>query len=760
MLWHNVTRMYGLVLASLLAAAAGCAEDPRLAAQDALARGDEYFKSEQYREATIEYRRAVELDPRSGDARRKLADGFFKANNPAGGFRELVRAADLLPSDADLQVQVGHLLLAGGRFEDAKARAEQALIAQPQHVGAHVLRGSALAGLKELDAGLAEIERAIAADPGRGLTYANLGALHHLRGEDKKAEEAFTEAVELDPTSVGARLAYAQYLMATKRPQDAEAQLKAAFAADARNPIINRILAVFYIGSGRVQEAEPHLVQLAAQTDPSAQLSLAQLYMASNRVDEAVRLLDTLAKRDATFEAATLLLARVAFARDGRRTAYSRVQEVLDRMPSNPRALVVRASFLLVENKAAEAAEAAAAAVAADPGYADALVALAEARRALRQIEEAKSAYTEVLRLRPNDVRAQLALSQLHLATGGVDQARQLAERASQNAPQALPTRAAVVRAAIASGDLARADRELTTLIRDYPKSADVHNLHGLLRATQKDMAAAERAFTTAAQLWPASLEAEAGLIAVELATGRRDAARGRADRIAANNSATVEGLMLAATTYGRLNDPAQAEAVLRRAVQVDPARSEPYGMLGLLYVQQRRIDQALREFQAAAERQPKSVGAHTIVATLLHQQNRRDEATAAYRRVLALDATAPVAANNLAWLLMEDNQHLDEALQLAQAAKSRVPESADIADTLGWLYFKKGLTARAIDELKPVVEKNPSNATYKYHLGLVYAESGYLELAQDMLEVALKLNPQASEAPEARKALARIGAR
>jgi Flp pilus assembly protein TadD len=119
-----------------------------------------------------------------------------------------------------------------------------------------------------------------------------------------------------------------------------------------------------------------------------------------------------------------------------------------------------------------------------------------------------------------------------------------------------------------------------------------------------------------------------------------------------------------------------------------------------------------------------------------LAQQNRRDEATAAYRRVLALDATAPIAANNLAWLLMEDNQHLDAALQLAQAAKSRVPESADIADALGWLHFKKGLTAQAIDEL------------------------GYFDLAQKTLQAALKLNPNAPDAAEARSVLGRLGTR
>jgi len=747
------------LLLMLMAAAAGCSEDPQIAARDAVTRGDAFVAKEQHQEATIEYRRAVSLDPKSGEARRKLAESLAATDNLAAAFRELVRAADLLPSDPDLQVRVGTLLLATGRAEDAKARAEQALAAEPNHVGAHVLRGSALAGLKELDAGLAEVERAIAIDPGSGATYASLGALQLARGNREQADVAFEKAVSLSPKSLPARLAYAQYLMATGRAAQAETQLKAAYDIEPQNALINRILAVYYISSRRPQLAEPHLVHLAGQTDPRARLSLAQLYLASNRVNEGTALLERLAKEDATFEASTLLLARIAFTRNDRAAGHARVQQVLDRFPDNPRALVVRAAFLLSDNKAAEAAEAAAAATVADPNSADGFAVLGAARRAQGRLEEARAAYTEVVKLQPTNVGAQLALSRLHLATGSVQQARQLAEQASQRAPEAPATRAAVVRTAIAARDFTRAERELTTLLRDYPKSADVHNLEGMLRAGQKNMAAAERAFTTAAQLRPTSFEAAAGLIAVDLANGKRDAARRRADRIVGETSANVDALMLAARTYAHLNDAAGAESVLRRAIQLDPGRSEPYGMLGELYAGQGRIDQALREFQAVADRQPTSVGAQTIVAVLLHQQNRKGEAKERYRKVLAIDSSAPVAANNLAWLMMEDNENLDEAIQLAQRAKSRLPESGDVADTLGWLYFKKGLSAQAIEELKAAIARDGNNATYQYHLGLVYAQSGYFDLAQKTLQSALTLSPSAPQAAEARKVLGRVGA-
>src|SRR5688572_2096905 len=758
MRFHNTIRACILMFGPLMALVAGCSEDPQVAATNAIASGNSFFEKDQYREAAVEYRRAVQLDPQSGEARYKLADSLLRTNNAAAGFRELVRAADLLPNDADLQVKVGTVLLSGGRFEDAKARAEKALAAQPQHVAALILRGNALVGLRDFDAGLTDMERAISAAPGRAMTYASLGALQYRRGEQEQAEAAFKKAVELEPKSIAARLTYAQYLMIAKRTDEAETELKAALALEPDNLLINRVMAVFYIALKRTPEAEPYLARLAKETDATAQLSLAQLYLASNRVDEGRKLLQGLAARDdSNFETATLLLARVAFVRDERPAAYSLVRQVLDKRPGSTPALVMQASFFLAESRLPDALRAATAATGADASSADAFLVLADARRAMRQIVEAKSAYTEVLKLRPTDGRAQVALSELNLLTGNVEEARRFAEQAAASAPQAVPARAAVAKAAVLARDFARAEREISSLLAEYPKFSEAHVLLGMLRMAEKDVSAAERAFSTAVDLRPASAEAAAGLMDVDFAAGRTASARDRADKIVENPSATVVGLILAAKAYQRLNNPERVEQVLRRAMQTDPSRSEPYVMLGQLYIQQRRIDQALREFQEVAQRQPTSVGAHTLVGALLHQQNRRGEAKAAYRKTLSIDRTAPVAANNLAWMMMEDNENIDEALQLAQAAKGRLPDSTDVADTLGWLYFKKGLSSRAIDELKPAVEKDPGNAGYRYHLGFVYAESGYFRQAQETLRAAVKLNPKAPEAAEAQKVLARL---
>jgi Flp pilus assembly protein TadD len=106
---------------------------------------------------------------------------------------------------------------------------------------------------------------------------------------------------------------------------------------------------------------------------------------------------------------------------------------------------------------------------------------------------------------------------------------------------------------------------------------------------------------------------------------------------------------------------------------------------------------------------------------------------------------------------LDSNGQNLDVALQLAQTAKAKLPDSAQVSDTLGWILYKKGLINVAIPHLRRGVEQNPSNPNIHYHLGLAYSENGETANARRSFEQALKLNPQFREAEDAKRALATL---
>jgi tetratricopeptide (TPR) repeat protein len=275
-----------------------------------------------------------------------------------------------------------------------------------------------------------------------------------------------------------------------------------------------------------------------------------------------------------------------------------------------------------------------------------------------------------------------------------------------------------------------------------------------MVSAMKGDAAGARKAFDRALQLDAKLLDAVAGLVALDLRARNNAGALATIEKQLAQGEPGSELLVLAAQTYGVAGDAAKAEEMLRKAIAADSANFQAYGLLGRLYLSQRRLDEARAEFEAVARQQPRSVGAHTMVATILDYQNRKDEARKRYEQILAVDPEAPVAANNLAWMLAESGGNLDIALQLAQTATRKLPDNPDVSDTLGWIYYRKGLASHSIPAFQKSVEKNPKSATYRYHLGLAFAKVGDVKSARAELEEAAALAPDSEDGKAARQAL------
>src|SRR4029077_1494778 len=116
-------------------------------------------------------------------------------------------------------------------------------------------------------------------------------------GRKDRAEEAFRQAVEIDPRSVDAVLALAGFQSSIGNMNEAEQQLARAVAIDPASAAAHRALATFYLGTERPAEAEPHLKALAdLSTAAGPTLVLADYYRAMGNLGEARKRLDTISK--------------------------------------------------------------------------------------------------------------------------------------------------------------------------------------------------------------------------------------------------------------------------------------------------------------------------------------------------------------------------------------------------------------------------------------------------------------------------------
>src|SRR5512142_308265 len=162
-------------LACLLLASAAVVSCSR-SAQYYLDSGNRYAQKKQYKEAIVEYRNAIQKDPKYGAARLKLAEAYMAADDLGNAAREYIRASDLLPENAGAHEKAAAFLLASGQFEDARVRAGRALKADPKNINAQIILANATAGMKDFDGAIREIQEAISIDPASARSYSSLGA--------------------------------------------------------------------------------------------------------------------------------------------------------------------------------------------------------------------------------------------------------------------------------------------------------------------------------------------------------------------------------------------------------------------------------------------------------------------------------------------------------------------------------------------------------------------------------------------------------
>ena len=743
-----------LLLASVQLSACSNPESQKL---EHVKAGDEYVKEKKYDFAVVEYANAVRIDPKFGEARLKLAETYERMDNIQAAFPEFIRAADALPDNRDAQLKATELLLLARRFDDAKSRTEALLAKNPKDIDAMLLRANAMAGLRDARGAVAEIEEALKISPDNSRAFVSLGAVQTHGGEAKQAEAAFRQAIALDPDSVNAKLALANFLWGAQRGPEAEELLKDVLAKEPKHLLANRMLGMLYLGSKRLAEAEQPLKNVAeASNTPAARFQLADYYAALGRTNEAAVLLNALTKEPPSSAEAELRLAALDYSQKRMAEAHSRLDALLTQTPNYAPALVMKSQWLVKENKLDEALERAKAAVMADPQSAGAHFALAVAHDRRHEVADAIKSYQEVLRLNPRAVSAQVELSRLNLLAGNSAGAQRFAEEARQAQPANLDARVALVRSLLAAGNSSRAQIEIASLLKDAPDAAMVHALNGMHQARVNNAKAARIAYERALELSPGFLEAVSGLTYLDLLAKDTASAIKRLDAEIAKQPTNAGLLALLARAYSLSGDLAKEEQTLRRAVSVDPRFTTGYVSLAQLYLRQKRVDEARAEFEGIAQRDPSNVGAWTMVGILLEQQGKRDEAIKAYEMATRSTDNAPVAANNLAFIYAEQGTNLEVALQLATSAKQRLPNDASVDDTLGWVYYKKGLPGLAVKPLEDSLKRQPNAAGVLVHLGLTYAKLGEKTKARDALERAFKIDPRAG-GEEAKQVLASV---
>src|SRR5271169_5198419 len=90
---------------------ASCSSDPNTRKLKYLRSGEKYSKSGKYQEAVIEFRNALEVDPRFAPAHYQLGSAYLALKKTDSAYRELNEAVTLDPSNSQAQIELAAILI-------------------------------------------------------------------------------------------------------------------------------------------------------------------------------------------------------------------------------------------------------------------------------------------------------------------------------------------------------------------------------------------------------------------------------------------------------------------------------------------------------------------------------------------------------------------------------------------------------------------------------------------------------------------------
>ncbi|HEX4346412.1 MAG TPA: tetratricopeptide repeat protein, partial [Vicinamibacterales bacterium] len=349
------------------------------------------------------------------------------------------------------------------------------------------------------------------------------------------------------------------------------------------------------------------------------------------------------------------------------------------------------------------------------------------------------------------------ALADFYAVTGRMPEAQRELKKLS-----ALPDRenAALLRLAklfYAHDESHEGDQTLDALLAHDPHDEAAWVLRGQM-LLRRGSETAQQAFLNAFAADPSSIDALTGLTLVDVAGHQPQQAIARIEDHLRQSPDSVPLLVLAARTYAATDSFDKAEQVLTRVVRLEPLNADAHALMGRVYLGEGRTEDARAAFERAAAIAPDSVEANTLVAMLLQARGHWPEARQSYQRVLNDNPRAAVAANNLAWLDLEDGR-LDEALRYGEVAHEELRGVPHVEDTLGWIYYNKSRVRDALPLLAAAVEAQPENVLFHYHLGMAYSKADNPRAAREELNRAITASSSFAGRDDAVATLAKLNA-
>jgi tetratricopeptide (TPR) repeat protein len=748
---------------------AGCARSAR----DYLARGNKLFEAGKYDDAEIEYRKAIQKDPKFGEAHFRFGLALMEQNRGVEAYTPLSQAAELMPENEDAKARLADVILAfyvadpqnrKTWYERIGKLADQLLSRNPSSFDGLRLKGELALLDRHPEDAIEFFEKANQIKPMRPDLIQGLVQALFLNNRFADGERLARQLIAKD-ASFGPiyDVVYRQYL-SMKRGAEAEGILKLKAANNPKNDAFVLQLARHYASAGNSAEMNATLQRLLNDPKdfPKANLLVGDFYAALRKWDQAFAHFEEGARSNPKEKLVYQQRMTGALMAQGKNTEAAQLVElILKDQPKNTEAHRVRAVLRLQTGKPDNIAAASAELqelVKAKPDDAPLRSTLGNAYLAQGNLDQARAEFLQVLRLRNRDLPASITLAAISLNQRRPEDALRYVDEVLSRDPRNSSAQSLHADAMIALGRYGEARTELTRLQRQFPGSAGVQYQLGVLALAERKFDEAERIFQKLYQPGQRDSRPAEGLVEAYVAESQFDRAIQllNGDLKAAPDSVAARRMLAATAARAGKFDLAISE--YQQLISKDQKSVDLRVQLADVHRRKGDLSTAIGILEQAEQVAPKNPEPVMFRSALLESTGRTAEAKAGYQRVLQLIPDNPNALNSMAFLIAETNGNLDDALQLIQRALKQKPDQPSFLDTLGYIYLRGKKVESAVQTFDSLVRRQPGNPTFHYHLGWALVEKGEKVRAKDELNSALTNNPSPEEAARIKELMSKIG--
>ncbi len=779
-----MSRCVRIALLPLILLSIACNRDPHFQSQKLVENGNKFSTKGKFKEASIMYRRALNKDPKNGDAYYRLGLAALKLSAYSDAAHSLRRAIDLQPNNADAATKLADLYWLAYTTDPA---GKKALVPDIQDLSDQLLKrdansfdGLRLAGNLEL----AKAEDAL-----------KLGRMNEVNDALNKALAKFQAANSAKPNDPQLGLTLASTLVALKRTDEAEKLGKQVLERNKNFGQMYDLLYQVYAAGNRVSEAES-ILQQKVRNNPAQEnyrIQLASFYFNIRKRPEMEKTLQDMIADPKDFPFAHLSAGKI-FARIG---DYDRARREYEAgMAASPKEKAVYQTamieLLTSEGKYQDATILANDVLKADPKNSVVLelrsalaihsgdpqqvsmavkdlqslvsknttnaayrLQLGRALMAQGQLDQARTHLEEALRIRPDLMGAKLLLAELLTKKGDFTRTLGLTDEILSNNPRNMAARLIRTSALLGVGDRKRAKGELEAIVKAIPNSTDAKFQLGFINYSEGNYKDALQMFRDLQQAGdPRGLT---GILETDVAQHDFAGAAALVETELKKDPDRADLRMALASVMARSGQFDESIKNFQILIAKSPKSADYEIKLAETYRLKGDFNSAVEHFRKASALAPNDVLPLSRVAMLLDGVGRRGEAKPIYEQILRIEPDNVLALNNLAFIKAEEGIDLDQALSYAQRAKQRVPQNPDISDTLGWIYIKKNLSDDAVRIFRELVKEKPENATYRYHLAMALFQKGDRPTAKQECEVALKNNPSKDEQTKIKELMGKL---